>query len=513
MPGADTKSRTTSACGVRVIDLLDGLDLALTAGDGASIVTDLTDDSRTVTPGCLFVARPGTQADGRHYIADAVRRGAVAVVTEKMPTDPPDPKVAWVVGTDLNQALAGRLAERFWRDPSRRLRLIGVTGTNGKTTTAFLVQHLLRRAGLRCGLMGTVFLDDGRTRVRSPLTTPGAVHFSRHLAAMVRQGCRAAVVELSSHGIEQGRSAALHFDVGVFTNLTGDHLDYHANMDNYASAKAKLFEQLDPQGSAVVNIDDPSTPRMLRECRARVVRCGLTSNADFRAKTFEAFPDHTWARFDGPWGQIDARLPLIGAFNVSNALLAVAAAGQVIGSQSRDTGDLQRDLEACPPVPGRLERVTAKHKADRAPVVLVDYAHTHDALRNVLAALRPLVADRGALAVLFGCGGDRDRTKRPKMAAAACEFADQIVITSDNPRTEDPQRIIDEILNGVPPEARQRVQVEPNRGHAIRNTIAHATDQDLVLLAGKGHENYQEIGTVKHAFDDRKQAAAALELR
>lgn len=502
----------SGTAGMRLVDLIDGLDVHVAAGDGSTRVSDLSDDSRTLSPGSLFVARNGSQGHGRAYIADALRGGAAAVLTDHLPPDRPYRDVAWLVAESIDQQLAGRMAERFWNHPSSALELIGVTGTNGKTTTAFLIQHLLCRAGLRCGMIGTVTTDlgGGSKRTTATLTTPGAIDLSRYLAAMVGHGCRAAVLEVSSHGLDQDRASALHFDVAVFTNLTGDHLDYHPTMDEYAAAKAKLFEQLGPQACAVINSEDAYAARMLQACRARVLRCGSSVHADCRSEIVRANADHSHIRFHGSWGSGEAKIPLIGAFNVRNALLALAAVDQVTGV-AYDSGQVTDALASCPPVPGRLERVVSARVPGQGPVVLVDYAHTHDALRNVLVALRPLVPKSGLLKVVFGCGGDRDRTKRPKMAVAACELADRILITSDNPRSENPGAIIDEILRGVPHAARWRVEVEPDRTAAISGAIDQATDCDIVLIAGKGHENYQIVDTHRHRFDDREKAAAALD--
>ncbi|MCX5662666.1 MAG: UDP-N-acetylmuramoyl-L-alanyl-D-glutamate--2,6-diaminopimelate ligase [Planctomycetota bacterium] len=532
-------------------ELVLGLNLKRSGADAIDL-PDLADDSRAVKPGSLFIARPGSKGDGRTFIADALSRGAAAVLAElPAPADLPK-SVAWVQAPKVDHALVGEIAERFFGRPAQKLKLIGVTGTNGKTTIAFVVAHLLARAGVKCGIIGTVVIDDGATRTPAELTTPGAIDFSRHLAAMVRNGCAAAVAEVSSHALHQGRASAFRFAVGVFTNLTGDHLDYHGTMENYAAAKAILFEGLGPEAYAVVNAGDAWTPRLLRDCKARVIPCEVAS-VDEVAKESAASggaqrcvatilamkPDHTRVRFDGPWGSLEVNLPLVGRHNAMNVLQAVAAANCVT-SMARS---LSGSLEACPAPPGRLEPVRLGPErlkpGTRLPVVLVDYAHTHDALENVLTALRPLTT--GKIITLFGCGGDRDRTKRPKMAAVACKLSDRVVVTSDNPRTEDPMFIIGQILEGVPtglevadvrPTGAQAnghdgnvttaharasqdpaVRVEPDRARAIVLAVSLAGPDDVVLLAGKGHEDYQIIGTTKRHFDDREEAARALERR
>jgi len=356
---------------------------------------------------------------------------------------------------------------------------------------------------VRCGLIGTVAIDDGKTRHVAELTTPGAIDLSRLLAAMAANGCEAAVMEASSHALVQGRTQALSFDAAIYTNLTGDHLDYHGDMETYLGAKKILFDQLPPEGVAVLNVDDAYAERIIADCRGKVVRCSATdAEADYFAKVEKLAADHSRILLRGPGGESAIALPLPGMHNVMNAMQALAATAAV------ERRVKAADLARCPGVPGRLERVNAGDGA--GPTVLVDYAHTHDALENVLRALRPIT--KGRLRVLFGCGGDRDRTKRPKMARAACELADDVIVTSDNPRTEEPQAIIAEILTGVPA-GRGDLTVEPDRAKAIAMIIATAAASDVVLLAGKGHEDYQIIGKTKRHFDDREEAAKALAAR
>ncbi len=496
--------------------LFDALDIQCRGGTAGDVmVRDLTDDSRNVQSGYLFIARSPDPAHTRQ----AIERGAVAILARpdlasQLANESPS-SVAWYTATSVGQPLAGAIAERFFEHPSRKLTLIGVTGTNGKTTTAFIIQHLLRGAGVACGMIGTVWIDDGNQRRPAELTTPGAIEMSRLLAELVDHGCRAVVAEVSSHALHQGRTAALDFDTAVFTNLTGDHLDYHDTLDDYAVAKAVLFEQLSNHGWAVLNRDDPSASRMSDRCKAPTIWCSLAESPTIEpdvhdtichASVLHLAADHSRARFDGPWGSVEVKLPLVGRHNVANALHAAAAANTVTPLART----LRQGLERCPTIPGRLERVRIGG-AHRQPVVFVDYAHTHDALENVLGALQPLA--KGRLVVVFGCGGDRDRTKRPKMATAACRFGDRVFVTSDNPRTEDPMRIIDDAIKGVPDDARAKVTVEADRAAAIAAAIAEASDDDTVLVAGKGHEDYQIVGTAKRYFDDREQAADALRRR
>jgi UDP-N-acetylmuramoyl-L-alanyl-D-glutamate--2,6-diaminopimelate ligase len=478
---------------------------------GDVVVTSIVEDSRQVSPGCLFVARSGLKHDGLAFVPDAVAKGAVAVLSST-PIDT-DPSVIRLVSDQLPLA-AAMLAERLHGQPSHQLLLIGITGTNGKTTTAHLVHHMLNTAREStnvpgCGMIGTVRVDDGARAAQDEpsgplLTTPSAMQLSPLLARMVANGCRACVMEASSHALAQQRTAGLAFDVAVFTNLSGDHLDYHADMDAYRAAKALLFSQLDEQGSAIVNIDDPAAQAMLDATVAQPMTCSLhDETAMCMAQVLEERITHVLTRFRGPWGEFEVRLPLCGRHNVMNALQC-AAVGHVAGLSATQIADA---LERCTAPPGRLEPVTT---IDDPFAVYVDYAHTDDALENVLRALRPLVPDGGQLRVVFGCGGDRDRTKRPRMAQVACRYGDAVIITSDNPRTEDPQAIVDEIYQGVPDSQRQSVMCMVDRAEAITQAIDSACDGDVVLIAGKGHETYQIIGTTYTDFDDRLVAASAL---
>ncbi|MBX3377053.1 MAG: UDP-N-acetylmuramoyl-L-alanyl-D-glutamate--2,6-diaminopimelate ligase [Phycisphaeraceae bacterium] len=514
--------------------LIEGLDVRGASGvpPAALRICDITDDSRTVVPGSLFIARAGTKADGRKFVPEAISAGAVAILTDDPGLKLPAKAGAAVVVTADVPRIAAAMAERFYGSPTARLDLVGITGTNGKTTTAHLVHQLLNGAGVRCGLIGTVVIDDGVETAAATLTTPPATELSRTFGRMVEAGCQAAVMEVSSHALDQGRVAALHFDIGVFTNLTGDHLDYHKTMEAYAAAKAKLFEMLPAEGWAVVNVEDAHAPRMLRECRARVMRCRVEDgpgpmvkwgaaddgHMDCRATVREMTMNGTRVVFTGPWGAFETTVRLLGRHNVMNALQAVCAA-YAAGVQPVA---LERNLSAAVAPPGRLEPVTTP--ADPF-AVLVDYAHTDDAMRKVLAAVGPLVKDRGKdgggrLSIVFGCGGDRDQSKRARMGAAAAEMADLVYVTSDNPRTERASDIISQILEGIPGEVREagRVMVDADRKRAIQRAIEEARAGDILLIAGKGHETYQIVsdgrgGTISHHFDDREAARAALAQR
>ncbi|HEX8523646.1 MAG TPA: UDP-N-acetylmuramoyl-L-alanyl-D-glutamate--2,6-diaminopimelate ligase [Tepidisphaeraceae bacterium] len=459
-------------------------------------VSGICEDSRRVCAGSLFVARAGTKTDGARFIADAAARGAVAVVTNQKVAGSPLPQI---VLPDPAKA-ASVLANLFHRSPGSQMYVFGMTGTNGKTTSAYIVRHLLSKFGMRCGMIGTVEIDDGRNRREAEMTTPAACDIAEMLGTMRDRGCRAAVMETSSHALDQGRVAGVPFSGAAFTNLTGEHLDYHGTMEKYAAAKAQLFAQLDPEAVAVINDDSKYADRMIQDCPSRIIRFGTSKRADYRARDVEISSDGTRFQLITPDGKADVHMQLIGRHNIENVLAAAALVGEVCAMSVNQIALALRDATGAP---GRLEPV----RAGQPFSVLVDYAHTDDALENVLSALRPLT--KGRLRVLFGCGGDRDRTKRPRMAKVAEKYADAIYVTSDNPRTERPQIIIDEILTGFG-RAGKMLRVETDRRLAIEQALMDAEAGDVVLLAGKGHEKYQILGTEKHHFDDVEEATRVL---
>ncbi|MEM8873155.1 MAG: UDP-N-acetylmuramoyl-L-alanyl-D-glutamate--2,6-diaminopimelate ligase [Planctomycetota bacterium] len=458
--------------------------------------TAVTDDSRKVTPGTLFVARGGTVTDGTKFVADAIERGAVGVVSESPIRGLSVPSV---VVDDAAQTL-GELAHALHDDPSKSLAVLAITGTNGKTTTTYILRHILRQDDTKCGLIGTIEIDDGEQVTEADMTTPGAPELAKHLAAMRDNGCQAAVIEASSHALSQKRLTGCHIVGAAFLNLTGDHLDYHGTMDDYADAKALLFEMLGEQAAAAVNVDDPFSDRMLVGFTGFHAEFSPRGNdATWRATDVSVTASGTTFRMHSYDEAFAVRMPLIGRHNVENALAAAVLAEVVLNLEPRDIADA---LATATGAPGRLERVPT----DKPFHVFVDYAHTDDALDNVLRALRPLCTRK--LRIVFGCGGDRDKTKRPRMAAAAERTADALYVTSDNPRTEDPDAILADIVAGL---ERKPTLVDPDRRVAIRQAIADASDGDIVLIAGKGHENYQILGTEKTHFDDREEAHIALE--
>lgn len=460
-------------------------------GSGEVEVSGVADDSRRVTPGDLYVAVRGTQADGVDYIAQALGRGAVAVavrssVASRLPESLP------LLLVDDDRLASGQLAAAFAEFPQRVLRSVGITGTNGKTTTATLARALLQRDDRRVGFLGTIGYDLGGTQLVARETTPGGVRLIGYLQAMRAAGLDHLVMEVSSHALDQRRTASIDFEVGVLTNITRDHLDYHGTLAAYRAAKRRLFSGLPPHGTAVLNADEPAAREMARATEARRLWYGLGSG-DVRAEGLVCDARGARMQLVMPDGRAELRLPLVGLYNVSNALAAAAAAW----SLGVPTDVIAAGLEQGRGVPGRLERVEAGQDFG----VLVDYAHTEDALETVLETLRPLVS--GRLIVAFGCGGDRDRGKRPAMGAAARRWADAIVLTSDNPRSEDPQRIISEVATAFSEGDPLYTEVDRRRGIACALSLA-SSGADMVLIAGKGHEDYQELGSGRRLpFDDR----------
>ncbi len=447
------------------------------------VVDDLAYDSRRVGPGCLFLCVPGATADGHDHAAAAVAAGAVALVVERpLPLDVPQAIVA-----SVREAM-GPIADRFYGEPSAALRILGVTGTNGKTTTAFLQHAILTAAGHATGLLGTIERRIGGRVEAAVRTTPEAIDLHRDLRAMVDAGDTACAMEVSSHALDQHRVGGVRLAAAAFTNLSRDHLDYHADMESYFQAKARLFDGRCP---AAANADDAYGRRLPADLRFGID----AADADVRAEDVRLEAGGTRFALRTPWGDADVATRLVGRFNVENALAAASTAG--LAGVAVDT--IAEGLGRLPGVPGRLEVVAAAPFA-----VIVDYAHTPDALANVLAAVRALA--EGRVIVVFGCGGDRDRGKRPEMARAASAAADRVIITSDNPRSEDPAAIIAETLAG----AGANAIAEADRREAIRRAIADATPGDVVLIAGKGHEQGQDVGGVVRPFDDRAVAREAL---
>lgn len=492
---------------IEMARLIEALPEKVVKGNLPETVSGLAYDSRRVEPGNLFVAVPGLKQDGRRFIQEALGRGASVVVTEG--EDPlPGSDVGRLLVPSSREALA-RMAAAYFGHPSSGLTVVGITGTNGKTTTSYLVDALFREMGLPTGLVGTIQYRVGERAFSAGQTTPEAPELQDLMARMVESGVRGVTMEVSSHALALSRVDGIAFDVAVFTNLTRDHLDFHVTMEAYRRAKARLFTLLagspKPRRRAVVNIDDPTGRSMVEGLDLEVMTYGLSSQADIRPREFISDLNGTRMRVRTPAGEIDLISPLIGDHNVIN-LLAGCGVGLALGMA---LPAVARGLASVASVPGRFERV----EAGQPFLAVVDYAHTPDALERVLATARRLT--HGRLEVVFGCGGDRDRTKRPLMGEIAARLADRVWVTSDNPRSEDPHmimRAIEDGIRGVWPDPSRHVMI-PGRRAAIRDALETARPGDVVVIAGKGHETSQIIGSELLPFDDRQVAAEILRER
>ncbi|MBR5634009.1 MAG: UDP-N-acetylmuramoyl-L-alanyl-D-glutamate--2,6-diaminopimelate ligase [Prevotella sp.] len=475
---------------MKLSELLKNVKPTAIVGDAEREVTGIEIDSRKVAAGGLFVAMKGTQVDGHKFIAKAVEQGAVAVLCEDLPTEKFE-NVTFVQVESTEEAV-GPVATVFFGEPSLRLKLVGVTGTNGKTTIATLLYNMFRQFGHKCGLLSTVcnYIED--EAVPASHTTPDAIELNRLLAKMVEKGCEYAFMECSSHAIAQQRIGGLQFAGGLFTNLTRDHLDYHKTFENYRDAKKKFFDDLPKTAFAITNLDDKNGLFMTQNTRAQVKTYSTRAMADFRARLLEC-------HFEGMYLEIDGRevgVQFIGKFNVSN-LLAVYGAAVMLGKQPEE---ILVALSTLHSVNGRLEPV---HSPDGFTAI-VDYAHTPDALENVLNAIHEVLDGKGKVITVCGAGGNRDKGKRPLMAQEAVRQSDRVIITSDNPRFEEPQAIIDDMLAGLDSKQMKKVLSIVDRREAIRTACMMAEKGDVILIAGKGHEDYQEIQGVKHHFDDKE---------
>lgn len=502
---------------VTLRDILGVIDHSAVAGDTSVTVTGVTHDSRRIEPGWVFVALPGATTDGLKFVDDAIRSGAAAVIAQKLPLNR-TAKVPWVEVPNT-RAVLGTIAALVNGRPTRALTLVGITGTNGKTTLTYLLERIIELAGGKPGIVGTINYRWGGRERPAGNTTPEASDLQSIFREMVRAGVTHAVIEASSHGLHLGRLEGCDFDVGVFTNLSQDHLDYHGNLEEYYQAKRILFERLLPRSSkqtvaAVVNLDDPYGRRLASEIGpVPVTGFGTSADCDVRPMDVYVTPVGIAATISTPGGQIRVSSSLTGRFNLMNILAAVAVSVRLgLGAEA-----ISRGIEQMRVVPGRLERAVSGRGS-----IFVDYAHTPEALKNVLEALQDLRSTR--IITIMGCGGDRDKTKRRVMGAEAAAGSDFVVVTSDNPRTENPLAIIDQVVEGVrgygyqavPPDKGDRrlasgcYTVIPDRREAIRWAIGHLEDEDILLVAGKGHETYQEINGVRHPFDDREVVREAM---
>ena len=456
-------------------------------------ITALEYDSRRIEAGACFFAVTGAASDGHNYICSAIERGAVAVVCQQLPEERND-EVSYIVVKDSNVAMAA-MAASFYDHPSHELHLVGVTGTNGKTTTATLLYDMFTALGYRAGLISTVVYRIGEERIDSTHTTPDAIRLNAMMRRMVEAGCDYCFMEVSSHAAAQHRIAGLHFEGALFSNLTHDHLDYHGTYKEYIRAKRSFFDALSEDAWAVTNIDDRNGEVMVQNCKAHIYRLSLRSMADYRCKVIEMLPDGMLLNLDG----VETWVKFSGKFNAYN-LTTVYAAARLLGVDKMEALTILSQLR---PVSGRFETIVAND----GTMAIVDYAHTPDALENVLETIEELRRDNQRLFVVCGCGGDRDRTKRPEMASIAAKYATTAIFTSDNPRTENPEAILDDMVAGVK-DKHNYLRISDRR-EAIRTAAMMAHKGDIILIAGKGHEDYQIIGTEKHHFDDREQIREA----
>lgn len=484
---------------MKIEEIIKGIEIVSVTGTKNTAITGIEFDSRKVQKNSMFVAVKGYKSDGHDFINSAITSGAAAILCEVLP-EKPEKNICWIKTTDSAKAL-GLAASNFFGNPSTSLKLVGVTGTNGKTTIATLLYRMFQKLGYKCGLFSTVCNYINEKEYEATHTTPDPVQLNFLLSKMVGEGCDFAFMEVSSHSADQKRIAGLKFDGGIFTNLTHDHLDYHKTFDNYLVAKKSFFDSLPSNSFALVNIDDRNGRVMLQNCPASHYTFSVRGMADFRCNIIEqGFAgmglkiqgEEVWTRF-------------IGDFNASN-LLAVYAASELLGAAKKEILTVLSDLH---PVSGRLEVI----KSPGGISGIVDYAHTPDALLNVIDTINKIRESNVQLITVVGAGGDRDRTKRPKMAAISAEGSTKVIITSDNPRTEDPEKILDEMEAGITPDLKSKTLRIADRHEAIRTAVMLANKGDVILIAGKGHETYQEIMGVKHHFDDREELKNALLLK
>ena len=480
---------------MKLKDILSNCALRNITGSDNTDITGIAFDSRAVGQGMMFVAVRGTTVDGHNYIGKAVENGAVAIVCETLPTEL-DSKVTYIEVKNSAVAL-GVAASNYYGNPSKQLMLVGVTGTNGKTTIATLLHKLFTNAGHICGLLSTIENIIGEEVVPATHTTPDPIELNALLQKMVAKGCQYAFMEVSSHSVAQARIAGLHFAGGIFTNLTHDHLDYHKTMANYRDAKKKFFDDLPSTAFALTNLDDKNGAVMLQNTKARKLSYALRHDADFKGIIMES-------HFDGMLLKInntEVFTQLVGGFNASN-LLAIYGAATALDFE-RD--QLLVEISKLHGARGRFEMVYS----EKGIIGIVDYAHTPDALENVLKTVNEVRHHKETLITVVGCGGNRDATKRHEMAAVAVNMSDRVILTSDNPRNENPDEIIHQMQAGIEPANRHKVLSISNRREAIRTAVALAKPGDIILLAGKGHENYQEINGVKNHFDDKEELSKA----
>ena len=475
---------------MKLNELLENVEVLNILGDTEVEITGVNIDSRKIEKGHLFIAIPGTQTDGHKFIPKAIEQGAVAVLCEYFPNKR-EPGVTYIA-VESTEDNVGKVATLFYGNPSSKLKLVGVTGTNGKTTIATLLYNMFRKLGHKCGLLSTVCNYIEGEPIPADHTTPDPIELNHLLAQMVEAGCEYAFMECSSHAIAQKRIGGLRFTGGIFTNLTRDHLDYHGTFENYRDAKKAFFDGLDKDAFAITNADDKNGAVMVQNCKAQIKTYSTRTMADFKAKIIEC-------HFEGMYLDINGKevgVQFIGKFNVSN-LLAVYGAAVMLGKKPEDILVVLSTLKS---VNGRLEPI----HSPEGYTAIVDYAHTPDALENVLNAIHEVLDGKGKVITVCGAGGNRDKGKRPLMAQEAVKQSDKVIITSDNPRFEEPQDIINDMLAGLDNKQMKKVISIVDRREAIRTACMMAEKGDVILIAGKGHEDYQEIQGVKHHFDDKE---------
>lgn len=488
---------------MRLQKLLVDIEVLRIVGDTSTEVTDIQFDSRRAGEGCLFVAQEGTAADGHVYIEQCVAKGAVAIVLEKEEYIKDD-GVCYILVKNSDEAL-GKIAHHWFGEPSKQLKLVGVTGTNGKTTTATLLYKLFKALGYKAGLLSTVVNYVDEEAVTATHTTPNALELNALLSKMVAAGCTHAFMEVSSHAIAQERIAGLEYVGALFTNLTRDHLDYHKTFDNYRDTKKVLFDRLNKQAFAITNIDDRNGLVMTQNCRSRILTYSTHSMADFRGKILEEGFDGMLLRVQSTLGAVNTEVfvPLVGRFNVSNLLLIYGAAVAL----GEDAMEVLRILSGLQPVNGRFETI----HSPKGWTAVIDYAHTPDAIENVLKTINEIVAanagkrtEPAQVITVVGCGGNRDKGKRPIMAKSAYQLSTQLILTSDNPRDEEPHAILQDMAAGLTNEELRHTLIIEDRKSAIKTACTLARQGDVILVAGKGHEDYQIVKGVKHHFDDHE---------
>lgn len=475
---------------IHISEIISEIDNLAVLGNENVEISDLVFDSRKVNSGSLFFAVKGTQSDGHQYIDACIESGAVAIVCQELPQTIND-DICYIKVVDTSKAL-GKVASLYYNKPSENIKLVGVTGTNGKTTIATLLYNLFENLGYKTGLLSTVENYVHKSVIKATHTTPDAIQINKLMAEMVDEGCEYCFMEVSSHAIDQHRIAGLEFDGGIFTNITHDHLDYHKTFKEYIKAKKLFFDKLSKSAFALTNIDDKNGMQMLQNTKARVKTYAVNSMADYKSKTLEK-------HFDGTFIQVNKHelwTSLIGDFNVYNLTAIIGTALEL----DQQIDEVLASVSQLKSVNGRFETIKSK----TGITAIVDYAHTPDALKNILNTINKLKTESQQLITVVGAGGDRDKTKRPEMSKIACQLSTKIILTSDNPRTENPEKILDQMEAGLNAEDKKTMLRITDRKQAINTACMLATENDIILVAGKGHETYQDINGVKHHFDDKE---------